>query len=69
VINDPHWLEGKRQVQVHEMQEGMVIANDLCTSSGVKLVAAGTRLSATQVERILAHNYSDPILHGIYVTT
>jgi putative two-component system response regulator len=69
VISDPQWLEGKRQVLVHEMQEGMVIANDLCTSSGVKLVAAGTRLSATQVERIMAHNYSDPILHGIYVTT
>ena len=69
VINDPHWLEGKRQVLVHEMQEGMVIANDLCTSNGVKLVAAGTKLSATQVERILAHNYSDPILHGIYITT
>jgi putative two-component system response regulator len=68
VISDPVWLEGKRQVLVHEMREGMVIANDLCTASGVKLVAAGTKLSAGQVERILAHNFSDPILHGIYVT-
>ncbi len=69
LFNDPQWLEGKRQVLVHEMREGMVIANDLCTASGVKLVAAGTKLSAGQVERILAHNFSDPILHGIYVTT
>jgi putative two-component system response regulator len=69
LINDPNWLEGKHQVQVVEMREGMVIANDLCTASGVKLVAAGTKLSAGQVERILAHNYSDPILHGIYVTS
>jgi response regulator RpfG family c-di-GMP phosphodiesterase len=68
VISDPVWLEGKRQVLVHEMREGMVIANDLCTASGVKLVASGTKLSAGQVERILAHNFSDPILHGIYVT-
>ena len=67
VIADPHWLEGKRQIQVEEMHEGMVIANDLCTASGVKLVAAGTKLSARQVERILAHNFSDPISHGIYV--
>jgi putative two-component system response regulator len=69
LINDSKWLEGKHQVQVVEMREGMVIANDLCTASGVKLVAAGTKLSAGQVERILAHNYSDPILHGIYVTS
>ena len=68
VIADPHWLEGKRQIQVEEMCEGMVIANDLCTASGVKLVAAGTQLSARQVERILAHNFSDPISHGIYIT-
>ncbi|HUI09968.1 MAG TPA: HD domain-containing phosphohydrolase [Bacteroidota bacterium] len=67
VIADPHWLEGKRQIQVEEMREGMVIANDLCTANGVKLVAAGTKLSARQVERILAHNFSDPISHGIYI--
>jgi len=69
VISDPQWLEGKRQIKAEEMREGMVIANDLCTASGVKLVAAGTRLSARQVERILAHNFSDPISHGIYVAS
>ena len=69
LMGDPHWLEGKRQVLVLQLREGMVIANDLCSASGVKLVAAGTRLSAGQVERILAHNNSDPILHGIYITS
>ncbi|HXX65408.1 MAG TPA: response regulator [Bacteroidota bacterium] len=67
-IENPQWLEGKRQVQLGEIQEGMVIATDLCTSSGVKLIAAGTRLTSSQVERILAHNHSDPILHGVYVS-
>ncbi|HMK39082.1 MAG TPA: hypothetical protein VK569_07050, partial [Bacteroidota bacterium] len=68
-IGDPHWLEGKRQVLVQDLREGMVIANDLCTASGVKLVAAGTKLSSGHVERILAHNFSDPILHGLYVAS
>jgi hypothetical protein len=69
LISDPHWLEGKHQVQVQELHEGMVIAVDLCSASGVKLVAAGTKLSASQVERILAHNFSDPILHGVYISS
>jgi len=54
---------------VQDLREGMVIANDLCTASGVKLVAAGTKLSSGHVERILAHNFSDPILHGLYVAS
>jgi putative two-component system response regulator len=69
LISDPQWLEGKHQVQVQELHEGMVIAVDLCSASGVKLVATGTKLSASQVERILAHNFSDPILHGVYISS
>lgn len=61
------WLEGKRQVRVEDLTEGMVIALDLYTGSGTKLLARDTRLSASHVARIRAIHLADPILSEIFV--
>ncbi len=64
---NPGWKEGKRQIAVYELQENMVLAEDLCTSSGLKLLAKDSPLSLNAVSRILAHHQVDPILQAIYV--
>jgi len=67
-INDnPSWLEGKYQVPVDQLKEGMVLAMDLCTGSGMKLLPKNSTLSQSNVRRILALHKFDPIINEIYV--
>jgi response regulator RpfG family c-di-GMP phosphodiesterase len=66
-IADPGWLEGKRQLRLEDIREGMVIAADLFTASGIKLLPAGSRLSKSNIDRILSHHTSDPIINRVYV--
>lgn len=61
------WLEGKRQVSVLELREGMVIASDLTTGSGMKLLPRDVRITGLHIERILAQHHHDPIVNSIFV--
>jgi response regulator RpfG family c-di-GMP phosphodiesterase len=67
ISNNPSWRDGKKQVDIRELMEGMVIASDLTTGSGVKLLPKETRLTAANISRILAHHHHDPIVNDIYV--
>ncbi|HXG00238.1 MAG TPA: HD domain-containing phosphohydrolase, partial [Bacteroidota bacterium] len=67
VIENPSWREGKRQVSVYDLKVGMVIAHDLTTGSGTKLLSEKSKISVSILERILAHHQYDPILNNIYV--
>lgn len=67
VIENPAWRDGKRQVSVNDLKVGMVIAHDLTTGSGTKLLADKSTISVSILERILAHHQYDPILNNIYV--
>lgn len=60
-------VEGKRHITVLELEEGMKIARDLYTASGVKLLTENTVLSANTIDRIMAHHRYDPILSGVYI--
>lgn len=64
---NPEWLADKRSVSVDELIEGMTLASDLITSSGIKLLPAGTRLTDRMTERIRRHHETDPIVAGIVV--
>jgi hypothetical protein len=67
-INEhPSWLEGKRQVTVLELREGMVIASDISTGSGMKLLPRDVRITEQHIDRILAQHHHDPIVNSIYV--
>jgi hypothetical protein len=68
-VEKPGWLEGKQQVPVHRLAEGMVIAADLFTASGIKLLPAGTTLTRSILERILSRHAVDPIVSWVYVLT
>lgn len=56
-----------RPVQLHELSEGMKLARDIITNSGLKLIPAGTTLRESLIARILSHNSMDPVLGNIYV--
>lgn len=61
------WLEGKRQVSVYELREGMVLASDLFTGSGIKLLPKDSRIQLSSLEKILQHHHCDPIINSIFV--
>ena len=67
ISENPSWLEGKRRIDLRSIKEGMVIAIDLCTASGIKLLPKDTRLTSTYIARILSHHHSDPIVDSVYV--
>lgn len=52
---------------VSELHAGMVLAEDLCTSSGIKLLARGTPLTRGTLDIILLRHQSDPIIAGAWV--
>ena len=52
---------------VSELHEGMVLAEDLCTSGGIKLLARGTTVTSRALETILKRHEIDPILAGAWV--
>ena len=67
VVEDPSWMEGKRQVNILELQGGMVLAHDLVTGTGTKLLPKDCTIGLTHIEKILAHHHFDPIVNSIYV--
>ncbi len=67
VIEDPSWLDGKRQVSILELEQGMVLAHDIVTGNGTKLLTKDSILSANAIERIQNHHHFDPVVNCIYV--
>jgi response regulator RpfG family c-di-GMP phosphodiesterase len=58
---------GKRRVPVEELEVGMVLAEDLVTSSGVKLLSAGATINARSLEMIRRRDVGDPLANGAWV--
>jgi putative two-component system response regulator len=67
VVENPSWRDGKRQVSIYDLKVGMVIAHDLTTGNGTKLLSEKSKISVSILERILAHHQYDPIVNNIYV--
>ena len=61
------WQEARMRVAVSDLAEGMVLADDLFTSSGVKLLAKGATLNGATLETIFRRHRSDPITHGAWI--
>jgi hypothetical protein len=62
---DPRWLRRQELVPVARLREGMVLAADLHTASGVKLLSAGSVLNQSTLDLIRRRHLSDPIVHGV----
>jgi len=61
------WIPSRERIPLSRLCEGMVLAEDLSTSSGVKLLSAGARITATTIDVILKRHVNDPILYGAWV--
>jgi putative two-component system response regulator len=59
--------DSRIRLAVPDLQAGMVLAEDLCTDSGLKLLARGTRLSAPVLETIWRRHHLQPLLEGAIV--
>jgi putative two-component system response regulator len=59
--------DSRIRLAVPDLQAGMVLAEDLCTDSGLKLLARGTRLSAPVLETIWRRHRIEPLLEGATV--
>jgi response regulator RpfG family c-di-GMP phosphodiesterase len=67
VTREPSWLEGKEEISILDLREGMVIASDIFTGNGTKLLPRETKITLPFIERILAQHHFDPIINNIYV--
>ncbi len=54
-------------LRVEHLVPGMVVGRDIVTAAGHKLVAQGTVLEASHIERIRNHHSLDPVLGAVYV--
>jgi response regulator RpfG family c-di-GMP phosphodiesterase len=63
------WLPTKHRVPLRTLADGMVLAEDLCTSSGIKLLAKGSTITEQTLELILRRHTSDPVLYGAWIET
>jgi hypothetical protein len=61
------WHSTRQQVGIDQLEVGMVLASDLSTSSGVKLLARGTTLSRSMLDVITRRHLADPIIDGIWI--
>lgn len=66
-ISEVEGLPARMVLPVSELAVGMVLAEDLCTSSGVKLLARGTALTRGSLDIILQRHQSDPVIAGAWV--
>lgn len=57
----------RRVVRVAALEVGMVLAEDLLTPSGMKLLARDTRLTRPTLDLILRRHADDPMVHGVVV--
>ncbi len=57
----------KWRVPISALSAGMVLAEDLCTESGVKLLAAGATLTAPTLEVVRRRDLIDPIIDGAWI--
>lgn len=64
---DPDRDGSKTRMLVGELREGMVLADDIYTSSGVKLLASGAVLNAATLDVIRHRHQVDPVVSGVWV--
>jgi hypothetical protein len=65
--SDGEWLGSSVLVPIEELRVGMVLAEDLYTNSGLKLLARDTALNPATLEVIQRRHRAEPILQGAAV--
>ncbi len=70
MVNDAtntQWLETNYRIPVSSLTNGMVLAEDLFTHNGVKLISEGATVTDALLETILKEHRGEPIVDGALV--
>lgn len=67
IQNDRFFSKGKVKLTIDGLREGMVLAEDIYSLGGVKLLPKGVRLKERMLSLIRERSATDPVLGGIYV--
>jgi putative two-component system response regulator len=67
VMGTADWMDGKRSIAVSDLHPGMILAADLSTGSGTKLLPKETVMTQFHINRILSHHQHDPIIGSIFI--
>ncbi len=62
-----NWMDGKRQIAIGSLEPGMVLAADIFSGSGTKLLPKDTRLTASYISKIAQIQESDPIMTEVFI--
>ncbi|HXE56790.1 MAG TPA: response regulator [Gemmatimonadales bacterium] len=66
-IPEGNWRATRRRLPVEALEAGMVLADDLTTSAGVKLLSRGAALTPSSLEIIRRRHQTEPFVHGVWV--
>ena len=67
VENDKTFASNRQKLRLEDLKTGMVVADDVYTLSGIKLLPRGFQLQERTLQLLIDHSYADPILGGVYV--
>jgi response regulator RpfG family c-di-GMP phosphodiesterase len=65
--SDKSQLASKSRMSLDELKAGMTLAEDIYSSSGIKLLPRGVLLQQKMITILSERNFVDPIVGGIYV--
>jgi hypothetical protein len=68
VENDEKLSADRRKLRLEDLKPGMVVAADVFTISGIKLLPQGFHLQERTLQLLLHHSQADPVLGGVYVS-
>jgi hypothetical protein len=60
-------LNKKTRFNVDELKTGMILAEDVYSASGIKLLPKGVALQEKMIKILTERNAADPIIGGVYV--
>jgi putative two-component system response regulator len=63
------WMEGKKAIAVSDLIPGMILAADLKTGSGTKLLPKDSIVTQMHINKINAHHQVDPIMGSIFIVS
>jgi len=64
---DQSLLIKKSRLTIDELKTGMILAEDVYSTSGIKLLPMGVTLQEKMIKILAERNSADPIIGGIYV--
>jgi len=67
IENDQTFSLNHQKIPVADLRPGMVLAEDVYASSGIKLLPKGGRLQERTLQLLIGHHQADPIIGGVYV--